>query len=100
MKRGLRILGLLAGVLALGACEGSDEPASRLTLNQGKTLDGPECSLENSACPSPLSCASVDLDTGSRTLCVNTQDICEQLTCISGECAILESFPAQIRCVK
>lgn len=98
MKRGMRILGLVACALALGACEGNDAPPSRLTLNAGQTLDGPECSLESSACPTSLSCASVDLDTGSRTLCVDTQDICERLTCLSGECAILESFPSQVRC--
>lgn len=98
MKRGIRVLGLMACVLALGACAGSEGPPSRLTLKQGQTLDGPDCSPNNNACPESLSCASVDLDTGSRTLCVNTQDICERLTCLSGECAILESFPSQIRC--
>jgi hypothetical protein len=99
MKRAIQILGWVACALALGACDGSDGPPSRLTLKQGQTLDGPACGVENNACPTSLSCASVDLDTGSRTLCVNTQDICERLSCLAGECAILESFPAQIRCV-
>lgn len=96
MKRGSRVLGMMACVLALGACAG--EPPSRLSLKEGQTLDGADCSLENSACAPALTCASVDLDTGSRTLCVDTQDICERLSCISGECAILESFPVQVRC--
>jgi len=99
MKRAIRVLGWMVCVLTLGAC-GSDTPASRLTLKQGQTLDGPECGAQDNACPASLSCASVDLDTGSRTLCVNTQDICERLTCIGGECAMREGFPSQIRCVK
>lgn len=103
MKRGSRVLGWGLCVLALGACgvvDWVDGEPSRLSLKEGRTLEGAACGVEGPACPQGLSCAVVDLDTGSRTLCVDTADVCERLSCGSGQCAILESYPVQIRCTR
>ncbi len=97
MKRASRSLGWVLCVLALGACGPVGEP-SRLSVKPGRTLEGTVCGLEGPACAQGLTCAVVDLETGSQTLCVDTADVCDRLSCLSGRCAILESFPVQIRC--
>lgn len=104
MKRGKSaILGLAAVLFTLvgcasapGASAGTGE--ARLSLRNGQVLDGAPCSVEEPGCPEGFTCASLDLETGRQSLCVNPQDICERLQCARGECVMLESFPVQIRC--
>ncbi|MFP2933525.1 hypothetical protein ACLESO_51955 [Pyxidicoccus sp. 3LG] len=105
MKRFTRLPLLVVVVGVLGGCAsgagagaGSGAEASKLTPREGVELDGPECSLESPECPEDLMCATLELEEGRRTLCVDTQQVCEQLQCARGECVILESYPAQIRC--
>ncbi|XXF78250.1 hypothetical protein P2318_00395 [Myxococcaceae bacterium GXIMD 01537] len=105
MRRTRWLLGWVVCALALGACtegdglgEGTGEV--RLLLRDGRTLEGPECGFEGPRCPAPLSCSTVDLDTGRRTLCVDERTVCDALSCPSGKCALLESYPMQVKCVR
>ncbi len=81
-----------------GATEQKEPEARKLSLRAGEALEGPACGLESPECPEGLTCASLELDTGRRFLCVRHQDVCERLQCSQGKCVILESYPAQIRC--
>lgn len=106
MKRGLVAL-LLAGTAVMAACgdSGGDPKelvGSKVRLKAGESLDGAqECGVDQPQCPSGLSCVTIPLEgaVAPRALCVNEQDICEQLECTTGECALLESYPARVTCV-
>lgn len=104
MKRNLWLMGGLsvfagcasAPTTETGAGTGTEE--RRLSLREGEVLEGPACGLDAPECPEGLMCVALHLDTGRRFQCVRAQDICSRLQCSRGECVILESFPAQIRC--
>ncbi|MBZ4417525.1 hypothetical protein [Myxococcus sp. RHSTA-1-4] len=103
MKRGTRFPVLLVVLSVLAGCASAPEPNGatddgKLTLRDGSVLDGQECGVEAPACPEGLTCASLDLDTGRKALCVDTRAVCERLQCARGECVVLESYPVQIRC--
>jgi hypothetical protein len=115
MKHPVRIVGLVLFVLALVACannssttspDGPQGPAAppaqgTLTVSDEKVLQGPPCSVEDPAvCPEGTTCASLALDSGRRSLCVDPQKVCEQLRCGKGQCVMLESYPLQIRCAE
>ncbi len=104
MKRGLvaLLLAVAAVMAACGKSEGEEVAGSKVRLKAGESLDGArECSLDQPQCPSGLSCVTIPLEGAAapRTLCVNDQTICQQLECTTGECALLESFPARVTCV-
>jgi hypothetical protein len=97
---------LLAVAAVLAACGGSNGDSkelvgSKVRLKAGESLDkAQECGVDQPPCPSGLSCVSIPLEgAAARALCVNEQAICEQLECTTGECAVLESFPARVTCV-
>ncbi|MCP3136984.1 hypothetical protein [Pyxidicoccus xibeiensis] len=99
------VLGVLAGCASSSSSSPTPAPApaagtesTKLVPKDATVLDGPSCSLEAPECPEDLMCASLDLETGRRTLCVPLRKVCEQLQCARGECVVLESYPAQIRC--
>lgn len=117
MKRRSRLLGLMACVLVLGACDGSDvseEPAAKedrevteepgppgpLAPKAGVTLDGPECGWENRTCPGSGRCYLLRLDTGVRGVCLEATEatVCGMFTCGKGTCGVLESLPPQVAC--
>lgn len=114
MKRRSRLLGLMACVLVLGACDGSDvteEPAAQedrevteervpLTPKAGVTLDGPECGLGNSACPGSSECFLLHLEAGVRGVCLEATSatVCGMFTCSQGTCSLLESLPPHVVC--
>jgi hypothetical protein len=103
MKRNTRLAVLMAVLGVLAGCASAPEPSAasgdgKLSLREGEVLDGQACGVEEAPCPEGLTCASLDLDTGRRALCVDPQAVCKQLQCGRGECVVLESYPVQIRC--
>ena len=105
MKREL-VAFLIAVAAVMAACgdSGGDSQevvGSKVRLKTGESLDGAqECGVDQPPCPSGLSCVSIPLEGApAQALCVKEQAICEQLECTTGECAVLESFPARVTCV-
>ena len=103
MKRSTRLPVLVALLGVLAGCASAPEPApgasdGKLTLRDGEVLDGPACGVDAPTCPEGLTCASLDLNTGTQALCVDTQAVCNRLQCGRGECVVMESYPVQIRC--
>jgi hypothetical protein len=103
MKRSTWFAVLVGGLFALAGCASAPEPSGtaeegRLSLRDGESLDGQECGVDAPGCPEGLTCASLDLDTGRRALCVDTRAVCERLQCGRGQCVVLESYPVQVRC--
>jgi hypothetical protein len=106
MKRLTQVLGFVVAVLALGGCvsgpssvePGAQQPG-KLDIKDERVLQGPPCSVEDpGVCPEGTTCASLDLASGRRSLCVDPKAICEQLACASGQCVTMESYPIQVRC--
>ncbi|NMO20220.1 hypothetical protein HPC49_39865 [Pyxidicoccus fallax] len=103
MKRSTRLPFLVVLLSVLGGCASAPEPqpatdGGKLALRDGAVLDGQDCGVESPTCPEGLTCASLDLDTGRKALCVDTRAVCDRLQCGRGECVVLESYPVQIRC--
>lgn len=105
-RRGRGPRTLRRGVLllwVLGACGGEPAPGG-LQLRPGATLDLQQAaacdpSADGPQCPSGLSCAVIALAEGAvGPVCIEG-GICSQLTCSQGQCAILETHPAQVVCV-
>jgi hypothetical protein len=104
MKRGLvaLLLAVASIAVACGDSGGEELVGSKVRLKAGESLDGAqECGVDKPQCPSGLSCVTIPFEgtAGSRALCVNEQAICEQLECSTGQCAVLESYPARVTCV-
>ena len=64
-----------------------------------QSINFQSCSLEVN-CPSGLTCAYLDLNSGQQAACVDTNLICEQTGCAEGQCVALQTYPLQIRCQK
>jgi hypothetical protein len=99
------MLGCCLAVMGLAACGSSDEDENlkqgRLKVREGQSIaQAQECGGNLPQCPQGLSCFSFKLDGVSQVRCVNDATVCEELlTCTGGtECAILESYPAQVTC--
>jgi hypothetical protein len=115
MRRPVRVLGFALAALALAACAtnsstsspdtpaGSEAPRApgTMAVSDEEVLQGPPCSVDDPGmCPEGTTCASLALDTGRRSICVDPQKVCEQLQCGKGQCVILESYPIQVRCAE
>jgi hypothetical protein len=114
MKRRRHLLGWVVSMLVLSGCathsntSNPEPPASTGAQEPGKLdpkderiLQGPACSVDDPAvCPEGTTCASLDLTSGRRSLCVDPKAVCEQLSCATGQCVILESYPIQVRCAQ
>lgn len=56
------------------------------------------CDLET-PCPDGLQCVVLGLPEGdSQPVCIEPGEACELVDCGGDECALLESYPAQVRC--
>lgn len=107
-----QVLGLVVSMCVLAGCATNpsatapEQPASQgaqqeggLVVKDERILQGPSCGTEGPpVCPEGLTCAFLELASGRRGLCVDAGTVCEQLTCSSGECVVLESLPLQVRC--
>ena len=93
----------LALPILLAACAADDNPGERseypAELRAEIDLDDYQpCDVET-PCPAGLDCVALDLAGGTtEPLCIPTADACELIDCGSGDCLVLESYPAQIRC--
>ncbi|MDY7229362.1 hypothetical protein [Hyalangium rubrum] len=104
MKRVL-VAVLLAAATVMAGCDNSgddqDLTESKVRLKSGESFDGAQrCGVDMAQCASGLSCVVVELEGAqAEALCVNEQNLCNQLECGQGECAILKSYPARVVCL-
>lgn len=94
------------GAIACQASSDKDEgrlpsSTSKPELRAGQSLgDAPACGVDAPPCEGGRQCASVDLAGGAaEPRCVDAVAVCEKLQCATGDCGILESFPAMITCL-
>jgi len=78
--------------------EGTD--TGRLALKPGQSLEGAqECGVDLPACGEGLACLALTLEDGtSGVFCLDPEEICEQLSCSSGQCVVEASYPGRISC--
>lgn len=86
--------------LSIMACgeDGSDAANYPANLTDNSLLEAQPCSVET-RCPDGLDCLVVDLVEGRAAVCADRSEVCASLDCGTGECVVLESYPAQVTCM-
>ena len=92
------VLLVVVPALVMACGEGnSDALVFPANLTDESLLRAPTCDAET-RCADGLECIVVDLVEESLAICTDRSEVCPALDCGSGECVILESYPARVAC--
>ena len=97
----LSILSMVSACGETGSSVPAPKGSAQASLKSGMTLvTHGECGVNLPACPANTDCLVVYLDTGTVGPSCVAGNVCDLLSCGTGSCTILESYPGQALCSK